>query len=255
MTLFKIGFISVSLIDLIDIIIVSYFFYRILLFLKEARSTVITIILFLVFSIGFLAFWLDLNMVKWIFSNVFVAGVIIMAVVFQPELRSALSKLSKSRIVRYIIKAESGGVTEEIVTAISKLADMHYGALIVLERNVKLKSVLETGKPLNSYVTHELLQTIFTPYTPLHDGAIVIREDTVLAASCTLPLSQNPAYHRLHGMRHKAGVGVTEDSDALVIIVSEETGQISYATDGNLHRDITPQEIGKILLEHFNQGK
>jgi len=255
MTLFKIGFISVTLIDIIDIIIISYFFYRVLLFLKEARSTQITIVLFIVFTVGFLAFWFDLNMVRWIFSNVFIAGVIIMAVLFQPELRSALSKLSKSKFVRYIIKTKSSDLIDEIVTAVSKLADMHYGALIVLERNVKLKSVLETGKPLNSHITHELLQTIFTPYTPLHDGAVVIRGDMALAASCTLPLSQNPAYHRLHGMRHKAGVGVTEDSDALVVIVSEETGQISYAMEGNLHRDINPQELGKILTEHFNQGK
>ncbi len=255
MTLFRIDFISVTLIDLIDIIIISYFFYRVLLFLKEARSTQITIVLFIVFTVGFLAFWIDLSMVKWIFSNVFIAGVIIMAVLFQPELRGALSKLSKGKFVRYIIKTKSSDIVDEIVMAVSKLADMHYGALIVLERNVKLKSILETGKPLNSHLTHELLQTIFTPYTPLHDGAVVIRGDTALAASCTLPLSQNPAYHRLHGMRHKAGVGVTEDSDALVVIVSEETGQISYALEGNLHRDINPQELGKILTEHFNQGK
>lgn len=255
MTLFRLDFINVTLVDVIDIIIVSYFFYRALLFLKEARSTQITMVLFIVFIVGFLAYWIDLSMVKWIFSNVFIAGVIIMAVLFQPELRSALSKLSKGRFVRFIIKTKSGELVDEIVTAVSKLADMHYGALIVLERNVKLKSVLETGKPLNSHVTHELLQTIFTPYTPLHDGAIVIRGDTALAASCTLPLSQNPAYHRLHGMRHKAGVGVTEDSDAVVIIVSEETGQISYAMEGNLHRDINTQELSKILTEHFNQGK
>lgn len=255
MTLFRIDFLHVTLIDLIDIIIVSYFFYRILLFLKEARSTQITLVLFFIFTLGFFSYWLDLNMVKWIFSNIFVAGVIVMAVVFQPELRGAVSKLSKSKFVRYIIKTESAGIIEEIVTAISKLSDMHYGALVVLERNVKLKSVLESGKPLNSYVTHELLQTIFTPYTPLHDGAVIIRGDLALAASCTLPLSQNPSYHRLHGMRHKAGVGVTEDSDALVVIVSEETGQISYAMEGNLHRDISPQELGKILEEHYNRGK
>ena len=255
MTLFRLDFINVTLVDVIDIIIVSYFFYKALLFLKEARSTQITVMLIIVFVVGFFAFWIDLSMVKWIFSNVFIAGVIIMSVLFQPELRSALSKLSKGRFVRFIIKTKSGELVDEIVTAVSKLSDMHYGALIVLERNVKLKSVLESGKPLNSHVTHELLQTIFTPYTPLHDGAIVIRGDTALAASCTLPLSQNPAYHRLHGMRHKAGVGVTEDSDAVVIIVSEETGQISYAMEGNLHRDINTQELSKILTEHFNQGK
>jgi len=124
----------------------------------------------------------------------------------------------------------------------------------VLERNVKLKRILESGKPLNSHVSSALLRTIFTPYTPLHDGAVIIRGDYILAAGCTLPLSQNPAYHRLHGMRHKAGVGATEDSDAIVVIVSEETGQISYAADGHLHRDVSPQELEKILEDYFDQG-
>jgi diadenylate cyclase len=126
--------------------------------------------------------------------------------------------------------------------------------LIVMERNIKLTNVIESGKELNSSVSVELLQTIFTPYTPLHDGAVIVRGDQIVAANCTLPLSQNPAYHRLHGMRHKAGVGATEDSDAVVIIVSEETGQISYAHDGHLYRDVTTQELAKILKEDFNQG-
>jgi diadenylate cyclase len=149
---------------------------------------------------------------------------------------------------------EIKGTAETILSAAQKLADMHYGALIVLERNIRLTSVIESGKELNSIVSAELLQTIFTPYTPLHDGAVVIRGDQIIAANCTLPLSQNPAYHRLHGMRHKAGVGVTEDTDAVVVIVSEETGQLSYAHDGHLHRDVAVQELEKILNGIFNQG-
>lgn len=255
MILLRIGFLHFTLIDLIDILIVSFFFYRALLFLKEARSIQLIVGLFMVLAVSFLAFWFELDMVKWLFSNILIAGVIILAVLFQPELRRALSKLGQSRLVRFIINPELKGKTDAIVAATQKLAEMHYGALIVLERNVKLKNIIESGKPLNSDISSELLQTIFTPYTPLHDGAVVVRGNQAMAANCTLPLSQNPAYHRLHGMRHKAGVGATEDSDAVVVIVSEETGQISYAHDGRLYRDIDPHELGDILSKFFDKGK
>ncbi|MEE9552983.1 MAG: diadenylate cyclase CdaA [candidate division Zixibacteria bacterium] len=254
MALFRIGFLTFTFIDLIDILIVSYFFYRALMFLKEARSVQLIIGLFIVFAISFSAFWFGLDMVKWLFSNILIAGIIILAVLFQPELRRALVKLGQSRLVRFIISPELKSTTEAIVTAAQKLAEMHYGALIVLERNVKLKNVIDSGKPINSDVSAELLQTVFTPYTPLHDGAVVIRGNQLLAANCTLPLSQNPAYHRLNGMRHKAGVGATEDSDAVTVIVSEETGQISYANDGRLFRDVDPQELQNVLSELFSQG-
>ncbi len=253
MILLRMGFLNFTLIDLIDILVVSFFFYRALLFLKEARSIQLIIGLFMVLAVSFLAFWFELHMVKWLFSNILIAGIIILAVLFQPELRRALARLGQSRLVRFIINPELKSKADAIVTATGKLAEMHYGALIVFERNVKLKNIIESGKPLNSDISSELLQTIFTPYTPLHDGAVVVRGNQVLAANCTLPLSQNPVYHRLHGMRHKAGVGATEDSDAVVVIVSEETGQISYAHDGRLYRDIDPHELGDILSKFFDK--
>ncbi len=254
MILLRMGFLNFTLIDLIDILVVSFFFYRALLFLKEARSIQLIIGLFMVLAVSFLAFWFELHMVKWLFSNILIAGIIILAVLFQPELRRALARLGQSRLVRFIINPELKSKADAIVTATGKLAEMHYGALIVFERNVKLENIIESGKPLNSDISSELLQTIFTPYTPLHDGAVVVRGNQILAANCTLPLSQNPVYHRLHGMRHKAGVGATEDSDAVVVIVSEETGQISYAHDGRLYRDIDPHELGDILSKFFDKG-
>ena len=207
----------------------------------------------MIFGIGFLAYWFNFGMVKWLFSNIVIAGVIILAVLFQPELRGALSMLGRRRFLSFFMNPEVRGVEEAIVIAAQKLSDMHYGALIVLERNDKLNSIIETGKELNSVVSAELLQTIFTPYTPLHDGAVVIRGDSIVAANCTLPLSMNPSHHRLHGMRHKAGVGATEDSDAFVIIVSEETGQISYAYNGHLFRDVGTQELERALSETFER--
>ncbi len=254
MTIFRFSFIRFTLIDLIDVFIVAYFFYRALIFLKDTRSIQMIFGLIVIFTVSFLAYWFELGMVKWLFSNVVIAGIIVMAVVFQPELRRALTMLGQSRLLRLFISTETKTANEAIIIAAEKLADMHYGALMVIERNVKLRTVVESGKMLNATVSSEILQSIFTPYTPLHDGAVVIRGDMIVAANCTLPLSQNPSYHRLHGMRHKAGVGVTEDSDAFVIIVSEETGQISYAFNGHLNRDIKPAELAGILSDSFNQG-
>lgn len=254
MIIFRWGFLHFTFIDLVDVLIVSYFFYKALLFFKETRSVQMIMGLVIILTVSFLAFWFDLDMVKWLFSNIVIAGAIILTILFQPELRGALSKLGQRRFLSLFINPEVKSPTNAILASAQKLSDMHYGALIVLERNVKLTNVIESGKELNSAVSAELLQTIFTPYTPLHDGAVIIRNDQIVAANCTLPLSQNPAYHRLHGMRHKAGVGVTEDSDAVAIIVSEETGQISYAYDGHLYRDVNVQELEKILSEIFNKG-
>jgi len=251
-TLFKIGILDFTFIDLLDITIVTYIFYRGLLFLKDTRSIQMILGLIVILAVNFLAFWFDFGMVRWLFSNFIIAGVIIMAVVFQPELRRALSLMGESRILRLFIKPEIKGASDAVVAAAEKLSSMHYGALIILERSVKLSSVIESGKRLNSEVSAEILQSIFTPYTPLHDGAVVIRGDVILAASCTLPMTDNPAYRRLYGMRHKAGVGVTEESDAIALIISEETGQISYAFEGKLFRDISPQEMKQILAELFN---
>lgn len=254
MTLLRLGFLSFTFTDLIDVLIVSYFFYKALIFFKRTRSVHMIIGIIMIFAVGFLAYWFNLGMVKWLFSNIVIAGAIILAVLFQPELRGALSMLGQRRFLSFFINPEASGATDAILVAAQKLAELHYGALIVIEGNVKLTNVIESGKELNSAVSAELLQTIFTPYTPLHDGAVVIRGDQIAAANCTLPLSQNPAYHRLHGMRHKAGVGASEDSDAVVVIVSEETGQISYAYSGRLIRDVSVQELDRAFDEIFKRG-
>jgi len=254
MTLFRLGFLTFTLVDLIDVLIVSYFFYKALMFFKQTRSVQMVIGIVIIFGIGFMAYWFNLGMVKWLFSNIVIAGVIVLAVLFQPELRGALSMLGRRRFLSFFMGPEVKSVPDAVVLAAQKLADMHYGALIVIERNSKLNNIIDTGKELNSVVSADLIQTIFTPYTPLHDGAIVIRGDIIVAANCTLPLSQNPSYHRLHGMRHKAGVGCTEDYDAFVVIVSEETGQISYALNGRLQRDVSVPELERAIAETFGRG-
>jgi diadenylate cyclase len=251
MNLFYIGFLKFTLIDLIDILLVAYFFYRFLLLLRGARSLQLLMGLLFFFAVGLIAYWLDLSMVKWFISNIAAVGIIIVVIILQPEIRRAFARIGQNKLLRLLLRNEAKSAVEEIIGALEKLSDMHYGALIVLENNIKLSNVMESGKILNATVSRDLLQSLFTPYTPLHDGAVLIKGDQIIAASCTLPLSQNPAYHRLHGMRHKAAVGVTEDTDSFAIVVSEETGQISYAHDGKLHRDVRFQELRTIIKELF----
>ena len=251
MTLFTIGFLRFTLIDLADVLLVGYFFYRFLLLLRGARSIQLLAGLLLFFIIGLVSYWLNLSMIKWFISNIAGVGIIVLVVILQPELRRAFARFGQNKLLKMLLKSESKSAIDEIIRAVEKLSDMHYGALIVLENNVQLTNIVDSGKMLNATISQEILQSIFTPYTPLHDGAVIIKGDQVIAASCTLPLSQNPAYHRLHGMRHKAAVGVTEETDALAIVVSEETGQISYAGKGKLYRDIRLQELKSIIKEMF----
>lgn len=251
MTLFTVGFLRFTLIDLVDVLVVGYFFYRFLLILRGARSLQLLVGLLIFFAVGVVAYWLDLSMVTWFISNIAAVGIIIIVVILQPELRRAFARFGQSRLMQLLLKSETKGAIDEIIRAVEKLSDMHYGALIVLENTASLVNIVESGKPLNAMISQELIQSIFTPYTPLHDGAVIIKGDQLIAASCTLPLSQNPAYHRLHGMRHKAAVGVTEETDAFAIVVSEETGQVSYASKGKLNRDIRSQDLKSVIKELF----
>lgn len=252
MTLFHVGFLEFTVLDLIDVLLVAYFFYRFLLLIRNIRSLELLVGILMFFLIGVVSYWLDLSMVQWFISNIAAFGIVVLVVILQPELRRSFVRLGQSRILRFLLKPETRSTVEDLIKAVEKLADMHYGALIVLENQIRLTAYAETGKELNANLSHELIESIFTPHTPLHDGAIIIRGDQVVAASCTLPMSQNPAYARLYGMRHKAAVGLAEETDALVIVVSEETGQISYAHEGKLVRNITPAELRNIINELYS---
>ena len=249
MDLFRIGFIRFGVIDIIDVTVVAFVFYKLLSLMKGTRSAQIAIGLVLVFFCSLLAFWFQLDAVMWMFTNLATVGFIVLVIVFQPELRSALARIGHSRIVRVFFNIEGHRKIDEIIKATTRLAELKYGGLIVLERNVGLKNIIETGEPLESQLSAELLITLFTPYTPLHDGAVIIRADSVAAAACTLPMTKQPRYMQLYGMRHKAGIGVTEESDAVAIIVSEETGGISLASAGMLYRNIEKFALKDQLLK------
>jgi diadenylate cyclase len=249
MELFRIEFLRFGLVDLIDVLVVAFIFYKLLSLMKGTRSAQIATGLVLVFVFSFLAFWFQLNAVMWMFTNLATVGFIVLVVVFQPELRSALAQIGYSRVFRLFFNLREERQVDEITRAAVRLSELKHGGLIVIQRNVGLRNIIETGKSLKSQLSAELLVTLFTPYTPLHDGAVVVRGEQILAAACTLPLSKEPRYMKLYGMRHKAGIGITEESDAVSVIISEETGDISLAAEGVLHRDVEKTALKEQLMK------
>jgi len=253
MELFRYEFLSVRLIDLIDILIVSFIFYRLLALMKGTRAAQMVTGIMLLFIVAFISFWFQLEGLSWLFKNLATIGFIVLVIVFQPELRAMLAQMGHSKIFQYFIKVEERQSLKEISQAVIRLSEMRYGGLIVIEKGIGLKNFVETGKMLNAQLSQETLVTLFTPYTPLHDGAVIITGEIITAAACTLPMSQNQRYQKIYGMRHKAGIGITEVSDAVAIIVSEETGTISLAFKGVLERDINRDHFRRQLAQYIKQ--
>jgi diadenylate cyclase len=251
MTLFEYDFLEFDLYDLIDVLIVSFILYQVLKLMKGTRSAQITIGLFLIAGVAFVAYWFQLEGLTWLFSNLATFGLIVLVVVFQPELRGVLAQLGQSRILRRYVKFEDRKSLEEISRAVNRLSELGYGGLIVIERTVGLRDFAESGKEMRSNVSWEMLVTLFTPYTPLHDGAVIISGDSIISAAASLPLTSNPRYRKLYGMRHKAAIGITEESDAVVIVVSEETKKISIAYQGILDTDIEKSDFREKLASYL----
>lgn len=225
-------------IDILDIVIVAFLFYRLLLLIKGTRATQMFIGLFLLIIVSFVAQWLNLNALNWIVSSLKTVWVIAFVILFQPELRKALTLLGQNRILGAFIKVEESSTVSEIVKACHQLVQKGLGAIVVIEQDVGLRNYIETGTPIDARITSELLVTVFTPPSPLHDGAVIIEKNRVVAAGCILPLSQNPRLQKTLGTRHRAGLGLSEETDAIVIIVSEETQAISLAIGGKLKRKL-----------------
>ena len=254
MELFHISFIKFTLADLIDVALVAFLFYRVLILMKGTRSAQIVLGVFLLFFISFLAFWFRLEGLKWLITNIATVGILVLVIVFQPELRNGLAQIGHSKLFRVFFRYEKSKTLDELVRAAVRLSQMRYGGLVVIEREIGLKDLIETGKAVNAEVSADLLVTIFTPYTPLHDGAAIVQGDYVVAVACTLPLTQNPRYAKLFGMRHKAAVGVTEESDAIVMVVSEETGKIAIAYKGVLYENIDKSTLKERLVKMSKSG-
>lgn len=242
-------FLRPGILDVVDVLLVSWLLYRFLLLIQGTRAAHIVLGLVLLMVGSVIAQVLNLKGMSWIISSVRVAWVVAVAVLFQPELRRGLAQLGQNPIVRRLLRVENPQVADEIAEAASVLSSKGFGALIVIERNMGLRTYITTGKPVNAEVTAELIVTIFTPGSPLHDGAVIVRGNQLVAAGCVLPLSSPASHRRAMGMRHLAAVGVSEETDALAVTVSEETRRVSLAVNGRLEKGLEPDRLRARLSE------
>lgn len=238
-------------IDVIDILIVAVIIYLLLKLTKQTRSSAVLkgiLILLVVVAISIL---LGLTSLSWLMMAILNHSVVVLVVIFQPEIRNALERMGRAR---FLNKSKSvgqgvvsGSAADEIVQTLTDLSRRYVGALIIIERRTGLEDIVDTGTKLDAIITAPLLENIFEPNTPLHDGAVVVRGERVMAAGCILPLAQSRSVSRELGTRHRAGIGISELTDALVLIVSEETGTISKAESGVLTRNLTENELHALL--------
>jgi diadenylate cyclase len=253
MTLFQFGFLRFGLKDVVDILIVGFIIYQLLKLVKGTRSAQIVIGLTLIAGLASVAFWFQLEGLTWLFSILAPFGLIVLVIVFQPELRGVLAQMGQNRFLRRFFTVQERKSIIEVTRAVLRLSELNHGGLVVMERNTGLRDFAESGKAINAELSSELLITLFTPYTPLHDGAVIISGDQITAAAASLPLTTNPRYRKLFGMRHKAAIGISEVSDAVVVVVSEETSQISIASSGALQSDIPKAELRDKLTDYMKR--
>ena len=239
------------IIDAIDIAIVSFLLYHLFALMRGTRAVHMFFGLIVLFLLSVIAQWMNLIAVNWLISSLRTAWLIAFVIIFQPELRRALSMLGQNRLLSRFVRMRQSHVIPEVVKAVQEMSEKKTGALIVLEKDMGLKNYVETGTTIDARVSAELIESIFTRPSPLHDGAIVIQNDRVVAAGCTLPLSQDQRLAQSMGMRHRAALGLSEETDALVVVVSEESGAVSYADDGKLYRKIDLATLKNELFRSF----
>jgi diadenylate cyclase len=233
----------------IDILICSYIFYKFYQILAQTKAVQVIKGLFFFVILYILSRLFNLETFSWLLNQIASVVVIAVIILFQPELRRVLTKLGQSTWITNFIKKDPKDLSS-IISAVQNFQILHIGALVVFERNVGLRNIIETGTVLNAKISTSLLLTLFTYKTPLHDGAVIIKNDSIIAAGCFLPLSDSKTISKDYGTRHRAALGLAEESDALVIIVSEETGKIGLAYDGRLYSDFS---IDALKTELFNQ--
>ncbi len=248
---------QIGIIDIIQVILIAFFVYTLIIWVKDTRAyTLLRGILFIiVFMI--LANVLGMEVIVWLVSRVGIAAFTAIVIIFQPELRKALEQVGHRNFLTRFIPSRNVDVNKrfsdqtlnEIVHACIEMAEVRTGALIVIENNIRLDDYEHTGIPVDAIISSQLLINIFEHNTPLHDGAIIVRGDRITAATCYLPLSDNTSLSKRLGTRHRAGVGISEVSDCFVVIVSEETGQVSYAQEGKLHTAASPAQLREALHE------
>lgn len=240
--------------DIIDVGIVSYIIYKLILLVRGTRAVQLLKGILVLVGTWAISTWFNLYTLKWLMNQMFTFGVVSVLIIFQPELRRALEQLGRGKLFARTSSQERDIIAEQVesvMKAVQHMAQRSIGALIVFERNTGVSELIESGIQMESRITSELLINIFTPNTPLHDGAVIIRGNQIMAAGCYLPLSENPFISKELGTRHRAAIGVSEVSDAVAVIVSEETGQVSLAINGMIVRDIKEESLISKLFEEL----
>lgn len=248
----------VDLFTIIDIAVVAFVIYQTLLLIQGTRAVQMALGLTVVITFFYLSPWRELTTMAWLLENILPYFVFAIIVIFQSEIRRGLAHFGQTPFLSGFSSIKRSDFYEEIVLAATTLAGKRTGALIVIEREIGLKNYIESGIGLDSLVSYDLLVTIFDPSVPLHDGAVIIQENRIAAAACFLPLTVNPRLSKELGTRHRAAIGVTEESDSVAIVVSEETGVISMALNGKIKRSMDTDSLRAELraaFERKSQGR
>jgi diadenylate cyclase len=238
---------------LLDILILSFLIYQILVFIKGTRAVQMVVGLTVIIAFFYFARWAHLETVTWMLTNVLPYFVFAIIVIFQHEIRRALARFGQTPIFAGFSSIHRNEFYDEIILAVTTLASNQTGGLIVIERDIGLKTYIESGIALDAALSYDLLVTVFNPSVPLHDGAVIVQNGRIAAAACFLPLTVKPRLSKELGTRHRAAIGVTEETDAVAIVVSEETGAISFAHDGEMERYLDPDTLRLRLRDAFER--
>lgn len=244
--------------NIIDVGIVAFIIYKMMELVRGTRAVQLLKGIFVLVATWAVSSWFDLYTLKWLMNQMFTFGIVTVLIIFQPELRRVLEQLGRGKLFSRSSSIDGSGLSEqidEIIRAVRSMAKRKVGALIVFERKTGVTEMIESGIALESKISSELLMNIFTPNSPLHDGAVIIRGNQIMAAGCYLPLSENPFISKELGTRHRAAIGVSEVSDAISLIVSEETGQVSLSINGLIVRDINEESLISKLHEELSPDK
>lgn len=240
--------------DALDIVLVSFLIYKLLQLIRGSRAFQMVVGTLVLVVLLFASRWAQLETVNWLLRNSLAYIGFAIIVLYQAELRRALASLGKAPLFRFLNQSSTHETIDEIVFATTTLARRKVGAIIVIERDIGLRSYVEGGILLDAVLTYDLFLSIFNPKTPLHDGAVIVQGNRLAAAACFLPLTINPHLSKELGTRHRAAIGITEDTDAVAVVVSEETGKVSYVEDGQIHRGIQGDALRSRLRNVLMQG-
>jgi len=250
--LFRIGFLGVTWIDLLDVVLIATLFYLVWRVLRDTVAVQILVALIFILALSFITESANLKSINWILRRVADIGLVAFIILFAPELRRVLLLVTQTRLFRLFVRTSNQETIDDVVDAVREMAAKHIGALIVFSRAEHIKVTVDTGIELKAAVSAELILSVFNPRSPLHDGALVIDNTTIVAARCVLPLSsQQKVGTTVLGTRHRAGLGISEQADVVVLIVSEETGNIAIAYQGVLETGVRPSDVKRILNDRL----